>query len=241
MLFCVLYYYLTLNCTYILFVQYQDLVAMEKFLNKLESQIHEIEQCNQDTQPGDYRSDRASSMTENVDELQSELVSLNNGIKTILERIGYQLPSMMDQSDMTQNKITQCVEYSRFLNEIISKYQDDLAKELLGDDDEEMDIKELEEKRRKLQEQTKRSSRKVSKTYIALQKGGKQKYIPSRSGHRRSNNSREFMSDDTSNFSGVSEAEKELEVIFVFLLFQSEYHQYSYIHNACMHIYTGNQ
>ena len=82
-----------------------------------------------------------------------------------------------------------------------------------------MDIKELEEKRRKLQEQTKRSSRKVSKTYIALQKGGKQKYIPSRSGHRRSNNSREFMSDDTSNFSGVSEAEKELEVIFVFLLF----------------------
>ena len=50
-------------------------------------------------------------------------------------RIGYPLPAMMDQSGLEQDRITQCTEYSRYLNEILSKYQDDLAKELLGHDD----------------------------------------------------------------------------------------------------------
>lgn len=208
---------------------------MEKFLNKLEMQVHEIEQMNVNnndinpSQPGAYKSDRASSVDHNVDELHSELLTLNAGIKTILGRIGYQLPSMMDQ-EMNNDRIQQSTEYCKYINEVISKYQDELTKELLGHDDE-MDIKELEEKRRKLQEQTKRSSRKVSKTYIAMQKGGgKQKYIPSRSragSHRRGNKSQDFLSDDTSQMSGVSEAEKELEVnknIFVFLkLIQSTF------------------
>ena len=51
-------------------------------MNKLESQIHEIEQCNNDAQPGAYKSDRASSKadSESLDELHTELESLSAGL-----------------------------------------------------------------------------------------------------------------------------------------------------------------
>lgn len=195
-------------------MQYKELVSREKFLSRLEAQLNEIQQCETDN--------------EAVETLHTELSTLNSGIRGVLNDAGYEMPVGLEPASDGRDTTAQCIEYARYLNSAIDKYAEELSRQLelsrtVGD--EEMDFAELQEKRRKLLAEAKRSSRKVSKTYVHLQHTV-QRASRSRSGsgHARHHlgrhgrgKSRDFLSDDTASLmSGISEAEKELEVVFLF-------------------------
>ena len=167
-----------------------------------------------------------------VDALHAELSTLNSGIRGVLSNAGYEMPVGLEPASSGHDATSQCVEYARYLNSVIDQYGSELSRQLslstnIPGDDDEMDFAELQEKRRKLLAEAKRSSRKVSKTYVHLQHTVQRaSRSRSHSGHRLDHlhghghhgrgrgKSREFMSDDTASLmSGISEAEKELEVI----------------------------
>ena len=210
-------------------------MAQKKFLDALENRLNEIEQC-QDTesdlslknQPGAFR-----VSPDTINQLHTELNTLSNGIKNILNRIGYPIDTHHQEDAESDDKITQCIQYCVYLNHLIASHHDDLAKHVGGQTEEEMDLLELQRKQRKLAEKSKRSSSKVAKSYLNLQHNIEQNEVSNNnnkkqqlkhhepimmmtrsrnsSGHRRGK-SHEFLSDDTSTVSGMSDVERKLAV-----------------------------